>query len=131
MLLIVPPAFTYLPRIIAKLTQEELTEDPNDFVATFLVQSANQLSISSELFAAAYLLSHGIIKLFLVSALLRNKLWAYPWSLGVLGVFILYQLYRFAHTHSSWLIALSIFDILVIYLIGKEYRIVRNHLTTA
>lgn len=131
LLLIVPPAFTYVPRIIAKLTQEELIEDPNDLVANFFVETAHQLSISSELFAAVYLLSHGIIKLFLVGALLKEKTWAYPWSLAILGIFILYQLYRFTNTHSPWLIALSIFDIMVIYLIWKEYRIVRNNRKTS
>lgn len=131
LLLIVSPAFIYLPQIIAKLTQEELTEDPNDLVANFFLQAAHQLSISSELFAAMYLLSHGIIKIILVVALLKNKLWAYPWSIAVLGIFIAYQLYRFTHTHSLWLIALSVFDVVVLYLIWREYLIVKNHLQRA
>jgi uncharacterized membrane protein len=68
------------------------------------------------------------VKVVLVAALLRNKLWAYPVSLVVLGLFIFYQLYRFSYTHSPALIALSVFDVLVIALIWHEYRIVRGHL---
>lgn len=128
LLLVVSPTFIFLPQIIANLTHEELTEDPNDLIANLLLQTAHQLSISSELFAAMYLLSHGIVKTILVAGLLRNKLWAYPWSIAVLGIFILYQLYRFMHTHSLWLIALSVFDVVVLYLIWREYKIVKKHL---
>ena len=130
LLLVVSPAFVLLPPLVTLLTQEELTEDPSDIVANFLLQTAHQLSLSSELFAAMYLLSHGVIKIVLVAALLRNKLWAYPWSIGVLGIFILYQIYRFTHTHSPWLIVLSIFDVFVVYLIWREYKIVQRHLRT-
>jgi len=41
--------------------------------------------------------------------LLRNKVWAYPISLAVLGLFIVYQLYRFSHTHGYGLIVLTAF----------------------
>jgi uncharacterized membrane protein len=36
-----------------------------------------------------------VVKVFLVVALLRNKLWAYPWLIITLVVFIEYQLYRY------------------------------------
>jgi uncharacterized membrane protein len=73
-------------------------------------------------FAAIYLLSHGVIKLTLVWALLGGKLWAFPVSMVVFGGFIVYQLYRYTFTHEWMLIALSIFDIFVIALIYLEYR---------
>lgn len=112
--------------VTALLLQGELTEDPNDRVANYLFQSAQHFAVSGRMFAAWYLLSHGVIKLFLVIGLLRNKLWAYPASLVVLGLFILYQIYRFTFTHSIWLVALSIFDLLVIWLIWHEYRLMRT-----
>jgi uncharacterized membrane protein len=40
----------------------------------------------------------------------------------VFGAFIAYQLYRFTFTHSIGLIALSLFDFAVIWLIWLEYR---------
>ncbi|BCG83133.1 hypothetical protein MesoLj113b_66750 [Mesorhizobium sp. 113-3-3] len=48
---------------------------------------ASNFSVSTQHFYAFYLLSHGIVKLALVVALLKNKLWAYPSSLIVLGLF--------------------------------------------
>src|SRR5258706_12492910 len=119
-LLLITPAF--ILRVVAFLTQDELDEHPNDLVATTLLHAAQQVSVSSELFAALYLLSHGIVKGLLVIALLRRRLWAYPASIVVFGLFILYQLYRFSYTRSVGLIALSLFDLVVIWLIWIEYR---------
>jgi uncharacterized membrane protein len=109
------------------LTQQELIEDPKDFVATHLLAMARAFSVETKDFYAFYLLSHGIVKLLLVIGLLRGKLWSYPASLIVLGLFIVYQLYRFSFTHGAGLIALTAFDILVIGLIWHEYRLVRHH----
>lgn len=125
--LVIAPKISLIPQLVASFTQEELANDPNDLVANFLLHTANQLSISSDLFAAFYLLSHGIIKIILVIALLKNKLWAYPWSLVVLGIFIAYQLYRFTDTHSVFLILLTVFDLAVMYLIWREYKIIKLH----
>lgn len=111
---------------INRLTQEELIEDPHDFLATHLVAFAGQFSVTTKNFYAFYLLSHGIVKLALVAGLLRGKLWAYPASLVVLGLFIAYQAYRYSYTHSLGLVVLSLFDILVMVLVWHEYRIVRQ-----
>ena len=112
------------------LTQEELVEDPHDFIATHLLAWAQTFSVSSKAFYSFYLLSHGIVKIFLVIGLLRGKLWSYPVSLMVLGLFIVYQLYRFSYTHGTGLIVLTIFDVFVMGLIWHEYRLVRRHLPT-
>lgn len=113
-----------------RLTQDELIEDPHDFVATHLLAWAHNFSVGTKSFYAFYLLSHGAVKIFLVIGLLRGKLWSYPASLIVLGLFILYQLYRFSYTHGAGLIVLTIFDIIVMGLIWHEYRLVRHHLPT-
>jgi uncharacterized membrane protein len=112
--------------VVKIFTLAELTEDPSDFIANYLRQSAEAFTIGGKTFAALYLLSHGIVKLFLVVALLKNKLWAYPASFFVFGAFIVYQLYRFTHTHSWVLIALSVFDAVVLWLIWHEYTIVKS-----
>ena len=113
--------------LVAKFTQEELSQDPSDFVSNYLLHAAQNFSVGSKSFAAFYLVSHGVIKLFLVAGLLRNKRWAYPASLVVLGLFILYQLYRFTFTHSLALIALTVFDLVVIWLIWHEYKLIREN----
>ena len=71
------------------------------------------------------------MKVFLVVGLLRNKLWAYPASLVVLSLFIVYQLYRYSYTHGIGLIILTIFDVFVIAMIWHEYRLVRRHRAAA
>jgi uncharacterized membrane protein len=119
-LLVIKPEFFL--RLISALTQDELEEDPRDFVANQLANLASHISIGAQHFAAFYLLAHGVVKIALVGALLKEKLWAFPWAIGVFGAFILYQLYRFTFTHSLGLIALSAFDVVVIWLIWLEYR---------
>jgi uncharacterized membrane protein len=109
--------------LVKLLTQEELIEDPNDYVATHLLSMAQHFSVESKSFYAFYLLSHGLIKLLLVVGLLRERMWSYPASLVALGAFIVYQLYRFSYTHSPGLIALTIFDLFVIWLVWHEWRL--------
>ena len=115
-----------LATLVGRLTHGELAEDPRDFVATHLLAWASHLSGGSKSFFALYLLSHGLTKLVLVAALLRGKLWAYPASLLVLGLFILYQLYRFALLQSPTMLLLTIFDLGVMWLIWHEYRLIRQ-----
>ncbi len=112
--------------LVKALTQEELIEDPNDFLARHLVDLAANFSVGSKQFYGFYLLSHGAIKLLLVIGLLRGKLWSYPASLVAMGLFIAYQLYRFSYTHSPGLIVLTVFDLFVIALIWHEYGLVRR-----
>jgi uncharacterized membrane protein len=111
------------------LTQEELVEDPKDFIANHLMVAAQHLSFGTKTFYSFYLLSHGLVKVLLVAGLLTNRLWAYPASLVTLGLFIVYQAYRYSYTHSLGLIVLSIFDIFIIILIGHEWRILRRHVS--
>ena len=91
---------------------------------------ARHFPLSEQGFYAFYLLSHGLVKSILVLFLLREKLWAYPASIAVFGLFILYQLYRFSFTHEIGLVLLSIFDLFVILLAVHEYRLLRKQLPT-
>ena len=109
------------------LTQEELVEDPRDFVANQLLTFAQHLSVDTTSFYAFYLLSHGLVKVLLVAGLLKEKLWAYPLSLAVLAAFIAYQLYRYSYTHSFGLIVLTVFDLFIIILVWHEWRYLRGH----
>jgi len=120
LLLAVTPAT--INRLVARLTQHELSEDPNDFIARHLLGYAHGLTGSAVIFAAVYLLVHGIIKIVLVAALLRNQVWAYPWMIGFLLIFIGYQLYRLALSPTFWLTALTIFDALIVWLTWREWR---------
>ena len=112
--------------LVKLATQEELIEDPNDYIASHLLAMAQHFSVASKSFYAFYLLSHGAIKLLLVIGLLRNQVWSYPASLVAMAAFIVYQLYRFSYTHSPGLIALTVFDVVVIALIWHEWRVRRR-----
>jgi uncharacterized membrane protein len=108
--------------VAALLTQDELSEDPHDFIASHLLHTANGLTGSAVIFGAVYLLLHGAVKVVLVIALLLNKLWAYPSMIIVLLIFIGYQVYRIALQPSAGLVALTTFDVVIVALTWREYR---------
>jgi len=110
-----------LHRAVVLMTQRELSDDPKDVVAQFLLRSAHQLG-AAKTFGAWYLFSHGLIKLLLVTAVLRQALWAYPTIVGFLLIGVVYQLYRYSHGHSLWLVILSLCDALIAWLVWREYR---------
>lgn len=120
LLLVVSPAT--VDRVVTGLTQHELSEDPNDLLATHLLKTAHGLTGSAVLFGAVYLLLHGVVKIVLVAALLKNQLWAYPWTIAFLGFFIVYQLYRLTLKPSVGLTALTVIDAAIAWLTYREYR---------
>lgn len=84
--------------LVGRFTQDELVEDRGDVVANTLLHWAQTFSLQTQPFYAFYLLSHGVVKLGLVTGLLMRKLWAYPASLVVMTLFIAYQVYRYTYT---------------------------------
>ncbi len=106
---------------VVALTQHELSEDPNDFLATHLLSAEGHLSGGSQTFAALYLLSHGLVKVVLVGAVLKDRLWAYPWMIGFLAAFIVYQGYLMAVNPTIGIALLTIFDAFMIWLTYREY----------
>ena len=78
-------------------------------------------------FIGLYLLSRGLIKLVLIVAMLKNELRAYPLSLLVIGGFVLYQCYQIATHGSLGVVVLTVFDLIVMYFIWREYKILCSH----
>ena len=111
--------------LVRMLTQHELSEDPHDLLAGYLLQAAKHLSADAQLFVAVYLLWHGIVKVGLVIALIQERAWAYPAAIVAFGLFLVYQLYRYAHTRSAWLLVLSVVDVFVIVITWLEYKRLR------
>lgn len=108
--------------VVRALTQHELAQDPHDFIATHLLHFALSQTAGTNLFGALYLLSHGLVKIILVVAVLKNKLWAYPWMVAFLLVFIAYQTYRLSYKFSIGLFLLTLFDIFIVFLTIMEYK---------
>lgn len=123
LLLIVTPA--QIGAVTRFLTQHELSEDPHDLIANSLLHLTDSLSVSATVFGAIYLLLHGLVKVVLVWALLKDHLWAYPWMIAFLLVFIAYQCYQIIVSFSWWLTFLTAFDIFFVYLTWREYRLHR------
>lgn len=126
-LLFIPPRL--IVHWIELLTRGELIAESHDFVSNYLRHAASHISVGGQHFVVAYLLAHGIVKLFLVIALLKNKLWGYPAAIVVFCGFIAYQIYLLTLYGGLGLIALTVFDAIVIFLIWLEYRAVKPHRT--
>lgn len=107
------------------LTQRELQEDPHNFIANHIVHAGQHLANGHNVFAAAFLLTHGLVKVVLVTCLLLNKLWAYPWALGILSLFLVYQIYQLVTRPTFGMAFLSVLDAVIIWLVWREWQQVR------
>ena len=92
-----------------------------------LEKIVSEVTAMSVGFIGLYLLSRGLIKLVLIIAMLKNELRAYPLSLIVIGGFVLYQCYQIATHGSLGVVVLTIFDLIVMYFIWREYKILCSH----
>jgi uncharacterized membrane protein len=117
-----------LNRLITLLTRHELSEDPKDIIAGFIITIGSKYTTGTQFFGALYLISHGIVRMSLVVLLWKRKIWAYPVSILTLILFIFYQLYRYTLSGSEWLIVLSAFDMIMILLTYTEYKKIKHKL---
>lgn len=117
---------TRFNRIVSLLIHHELSEDPKDIAANFLLRLSSQFNISTQYFGVIYLVSHGAIKVILIILLWKRKVWAYPITIFVLILFVVYQIYRYTISHSTGLILLTILDIAVILLTYIEYKRIKG-----
>jgi uncharacterized membrane protein len=111
---------------VYRLFRHELLEDPTDFFANILIRLSSHLTPGTQLFAAVFLLGHGIVKLILATSIWLNKLWAFPVAGLVLSGLVVYQIVRITSTHSIVLILLTIIDVAIIAMLWPEYK----HLTS-
>lgn len=100
----------------------ELAEDPSDRLAHYVLMWIYNVPFNAKLFAIVYLILHGIVKLFLVANLFRERLWAFPVSLAILALFVLYQCVHLVQHFTLPFAAFTVLDILVICFIVAEYR---------
>ena len=126
LLLVISPS--QINHLVSVLTQHELLEDPKDLISSYLIHSTQNLEHGTLIFGSIYLLAHGIVKFILVYEILHNRLWAYPGLIVMTGGFIIYQVYRYTVSPSLWLVLLTIFDAVVVYLTVVEYNKRRNHM---
>ncbi|WP_199921532.1 DUF2127 domain-containing protein [Intrasporangium calvum] len=125
LLLFVNPA--QMHQFVALVTQRELLEDPNDRVAHLLLTATSHFAEGGAVFVVAYLWIHAVIKLIAVIGILKNQLWAYPFSLLTLGLLMVYQAYSIAFVKFSiGMVSLTAFDVFILWLIWREFGKVRG-----
>jgi uncharacterized membrane protein len=111
-----------LSRDIVHFFAHELAHDSTDFLANFIIGIVHNFSASIKTFVALYLIIDGLIKLGLVVGLWLKKPWAYPAAIILLCFFVLFQLYKLAFHFSYYLLFITITNIMIILLLGNEYR---------
>ena len=108
--------------LVDYLTRTELSKDPGDFVATHLMHWAENFGQGAQMFAAMYLLFHGVAKVTLATLLFRGMKIAYPIALVFFSAFVLYALHRLS-LHWSWVLAaFTALDVFTIWVIAREWR---------
>ena len=112
-------------RLIADVVTRDLLGPPDGALARHFVAGTAEFASGNRTFVLLYLALHGVIKLALVMALLREWRAAYPVAIAVLGIFVGYEVYRAVQTGSLLLPFLAAFDVAVIVLVWREYRTLR------
>lgn len=108
-------------RVILFLTQHDVGSGSKDWAFRELSHALARLSGESG-FAIFYLLSHGVLKLLLAVALLREQRWAYPTGLAAFGMLAGYEVYRFV-VHPGVMMGVVIaIDLGVIALIWSHWK---------
>lgn len=124
LLIFIPPHT--LTRLAHRAVTRDLLGPPAGPLAGHFEDAVRHFVDGGRWFVIGYLLLHGLIKLFLVIALLRKMLRLYPAAITALGLFVLAELFRAVQTHSILLPILTILDIVIIVLVIREYREIRQ-----
>ena len=112
-----------LTKFILSIAHGELAEIPNDYLSDLIIKSAGQITTASKFFIGFYLLTHGVIKVVIIIGLYLKKKWAYLAAMIGFGGLILYQIYHLILNHSIILFALTIMDLIILWLIWHERRV--------
>lgn len=115
----------HIQHLIMTATERELIDDPNGIIATSIMGFVVHFTSSTRYFLAVYFLAHGLAKLAIVLGLFSGRLWSFPLGIAAMGFFVIYQLHRYTYTHSLALIAISVLDIFIIFMIWREYQVAR------
>lgn len=119
-MLVISPS--QLKHTASVLTAKELSEDPDDLLANLIVHGATHLQTQSDLFIGLFLLLHGLVKIAIVTALVLGSRRVYPWAIGALLLFLVYQGYEIIVAPSPFMIALTLLDIVIVVLTWREWR---------
>ena len=95
----------------------------SQFIAHYVARLDEDAARNGITFLIIFLIGHGLVKLVLVYCLLHRIVWVYPYALGALGLFLVYQLYVLALNPLSpgmWLF--TVLDTVIIWLVWGEWQ---------
>lgn len=113
---------TPLIEVTKTLMKHELVEDPRDILYTFITNTLINHPLYVTHFLALYFIFWGVIDVVLSYNLIKHRLWAFPASFLLIILFVIYEGVRFTYTHSFFLIGIILLDIIILWLIWKEYK---------
>lgn len=108
------------------LVRHELGEDPGDPLAHLVLDVAHRLRGDTLRFTVLYLAFHGAVKVWLALFLLRDRLWAFPVALALLGLFLVFQCWELVTGPTLVLGALTVVDVAILVLIWREWRALKT-----
>ena len=108
--------------VVSSMMGHELNTDPNDMLYSFINSLLINHPVYVTYFLSFYFIFWGIVDVVLSYNLIKHRLWAFPMSVLLIALFILYELVRFGHTHSKILLAVMIVDICILWFIWREYK---------
>ena len=107
--------------IFSKLMSHELIEEPGDLLVNFTRNFLTHHPLQITYFLASYFIFWGLVDMVLSYNLIKHRLWAFPVSMVLVSLFIIYELVRVTHTHSLLLLWIIFVDMVILLLIGREY----------
>ncbi len=111
-----------ISELLYNIMGQELIEDPSGFLFSAINYFLQLQPLSVTYFLSTYFIFWGVTDIFLSTNLLRHKMWAFPVSLWLIAFFVLYELYRFVNTNSLILLSVIFVDIVIFWLIQREYK---------
>jgi uncharacterized membrane protein len=107
--------------IVLKITEHEIIQDPDSFLARKLVELVQNINPGVS-FGMLYLLFHGLIKTILSLLLLKRKIWAYPVAIYIYSTLSLILIVEFFRKWSGVYLVLSGLDLLAVVLTIIDYK---------
>jgi uncharacterized membrane protein len=108
-------------RYVSALTQHDVFRH-HQVLAGNLDHLSQTIATHASLGEAAYLLVHGLAKVILIVAALRNKKWGFQGLILVLSIFMAIEFVRSITAREIFTGAFGLFDLVVVALVAKEYR---------
>ncbi len=110
-----------LADFIYTLMSHEFSGRAGDIVLEHLYTLFTIHDFTVTYFIAVYFIFWGMVDIVLSLCLLRHVRVAFPISMFLIALFIVYSIFRFSFTHSFMLLYVIIIDIGILFLIYREY----------